>query len=429
MSSKCNLCDEVIGIVALSIKCHTCDGVYHCECLNITQQQFAGFTREQKSRWKCLPCSNITRRDRSNSASLNRSVYISTNCDDDAMNMSCDNVEQPTLSPNSSSGSTSTIIADGGDAQTASIGDLSAFSLVLNNTLKGWRSDMDRTMATFTDDIRGSLRSWREEIENSISKFNDGIKSTLSEIKQDMSNLRSEQEELKERVRAVARNVSDLTSSVQFQADEHKDLKDRVNTIARSSSDQSQILINNLEQKLDSLEQQARNCNVEICNVPEKRGENLLQLIDTIGNAINFPTSQRDIISIHRVQHAQQTNNTNNRPKNIIVKFTTRIIRDNLLSAFRLAKGLKTDQIGISGSPTKIYINEHLTLKTKQLFRKSKDAAKQHDFKYVWVKNSTILVRERDGIPSFAVRTVDDIRKISSANKSPPLIAQNNSVQ
>ena len=144
--------------------------------------------------------------------------------------------------------------------------------------------------------------------------------------------------------------------------------------------------------------------------------------MELLGTAINFPTSQKDIISIHRVQHAQQTSN---RPKNIIVKFSSRIIRDNLLSAYRLAKELKSDQIGISGSPTRVYINEHLTLKTKQLFRQCKEAAKQNNFKYVWVKNSTVLVRERDGTASFAIRTLDDIRKIKNGGNTQQGDAQN----
>lgn len=284
---------------------------------------------------------------------------------------------------------------------------------------------MDHAMAKFTFDIKTTLRGWREEMEISMTKFNDSIQSSITDMKQEMDTLRSAHNKLGEHVSSVVHDVSELKSSVQFLAAEQKDLQERVEIIARHSSDQSHSLVRNLELKIDSLEQQARNCNIEICNVPERRGEDLIRIMEQLGTAVKFPILQKDVISIHRVQHAQQTSN---KPKNIIVKFGTRITRDNLLSAYRLAKELKTDQIGISGSPTRIYLNEHLTLKTKQLFRACKEAAKKHDYKYVWIKNSTILVRERDGMASFAVRALDDIRKIKSGDKTPPPVGTQNSV-
>ncbi|KAF9818223.1 hypothetical protein SFRURICE_003964 [Spodoptera frugiperda] len=420
MSNICSHCNEDIGSPALALKCRTCDDIYHCECLNITRQQLIGFSREQKAEWKCHPCSNITQRGRQNSASLNSSVYIPANCED-AINMSCDNLEQQPWSPNSSLRTPSTIVT-GTASNSPGIDSLGIISQELNKTLKGWRSDMDHTMAKFTNDIKTTLRGWREEMKISMTEFSENIQRSITDMKQEMVSLRSEHDKLKDYVSTVAQDVSELKSSVQFQAAEGKDLRDRVDNITRQSTELSQSLARNLEQKIETLEQQARNCNIEISNVPERRGEDLIRMMEQIGTSVKFAIQQKDIVSIHRVQHAQPISN---KPKNIIVKFSTRIIRDNLLSAYRLAKELKSDQIGITGSPTRIYLNEHLTLKTKQLFRACKEAAKQHDYKYVWVRNSAILVRERDGTASFAVRTLDDIRKITGGVKTPPVNTQN----
>ncbi|VVC87115.1 unnamed protein product [Leptidea sinapis] len=76
--------------------------------------------------------------------------------------------------------------------------------------------------------------------------------------------------------------------------------------------------------------------------------------------------SKKNVNSIQRVPHANQQNNR--QLKNIIVKFTTRILRDNILSAFRKAGGVRSEQIGIQGQSQIIYMNEHLTLKYKRLF-------------------------------------------------------------
>ncbi|KAJ8706827.1 hypothetical protein PYW07_012905 [Mythimna separata] len=209
--------------------------------------------------------------------------------------------------------------------------------------------------------------------------------------------------------------MSCVKHSLQFHADEQIDLKKRVESMSRLQKDQSVTSTTYLESKIEALEQQARQCNLEICNIPDKRGENLLQLLGSIGEAINFSIPQKDVISIHRVPHAHQQTN---RPKNIVVKFSTRILRDNVLSAYRLAKSLKTEQVGIPGSSTNIYINEHLTLRNKILFRKCKEAAKLHQFNYVWIKNCTILVRKKDGDAAFAVRSEADIARINSNFKN-----------
>ncbi|KAH9631917.1 hypothetical protein HF086_000254 [Spodoptera exigua] len=420
MSNSCSHCNEGVGSRAPALICCTCKDMYHCECLNITPQQFVGFSQEQKAEWKCHSCSNITQRGRHNSTSLNCSVYIPANYED-AINMSCDNLEQLSGSPNPSSSTPSTIVT-GTASNSPEIDSVGIISQELNKTLKDWSSDMDHKIAKFTNDIKTTLHCWREEMMISIAEMKENFQHSITDMKQEMVSLRSEQDKLKEHVSTVAHDVSELKSSVQFQAAENNDLRDRVENITRHSSEQTQSIVRTLEQKIDSLEQQARNCNIEISNVPERRGEDLIRMMEQMGAAVKFAIQQKDIISIHRVQHAQHTSN---RPKNIIVKFSTRITRDNFLSAYRLAKELKSDQIGITGSPARIYLNEHLTLKTKQLFRTCKEAAKQHDFKYVWIRNSTILVRERDGMASFAVRTLDDIRKITSGVKTATVTTQN----
>lgn len=194
---------------------------------------------------------------------------------------------------------------------------------------------------------------------------------------------------------------------------EHKECEKRINDMINNSGGQT---ITKLEAKIDSMEQQARLCNVEVCNLPEKRNENLLAIIEAIGNAVKFPLSQNDIVAIHRVPHAHQNDK---KPKNIIVKLKSLVIRDNLLSAYRKSKGIKTDQIGISGALTSIYLNEHLTLKNKTLFREARKLANEYGFKYVWVRNATILVRKQDGTSAFAIRSDVDLGKIVNGTKTP----------
>ncbi|KOB69016.1 Zinc finger DNA binding protein [Operophtera brumata] len=199
-------------------------------------------------------------------------------------------------------------------------------------------------------------------------------------------------------------DVSHLKESVQYCSGEHEQRSKRIEDVAAASrSVEASPAIASLEAKLDSLEHQARQCNLELCNVPEKRNENLQALISYIRAALNVSIPSQDIISIHRVPQAQLDGRI---PNNIpIVKLTTRIKRDNVLGAYRRAKTSKSDQLHIAGTPARIYMTEHLTLKHKRLFRMCREVAKNNHFKYVWVRHSSILARERDDAPAFVIRT------------------------
>lgn len=100
------------------------------------------------------------------------------------------------------------------------------------------------------------------------------------------------------------------------------------------------------------------------------------------------------------------------KPKNIVVKFTTQILRDNFIAATRLRKGITSDEIKLGGNPQNIYINEHFTLKNKRLLRQTKEIAKQMGFRFVWVKNGIILVRADVSAAAFIIRSEEDLFKI-----------------
>lgn len=175
--------------------------------------------------------------------------------------------------------------------------------------------------------------------------------------------------------------------------------------------EEQQKIVTQLQNKIDTMEQHARQCNIEIGNLPERRGENLNQLMENLFGLIKQPINTRDIVAVHRVPHA---NPKNPHPKNIIVELSSRTLRDNLIAASKLCKGITSDRIDITGVSQRIYINEHLTLKNKTLFREARLAAKSSGHRFVWVRHGTILVRESETSPVFAVRSTEDLRKIKS---------------
>lgn len=284
-------------------------------------------------------------------------------------------------------------------------------------------ADINLKMDLLRSDLDGTLKLITEKITNiqsdlaAVTLVTSNITTELNSLKSDYSSLGKKVSDLSQNHMALTQEVAQLKTSLQHAVDEQSDLRTKINSFCTQgiSSDVVCSTLSAIEMKMDTLEQQARNCNVELCNVPDKRNENLITIIESVCLKINFPLQQKDIIAIHRVPHAHKDNN---KPKNIIIKLSSRILRDNLLSAFRLAKGINSDQLGLSGNSQRIYMHEHLTLKKKQLFRETREAARKHAFKYVWVKHGTILVRETDSTAAMAIHSSSDIKKIKSGNGS-----------
>nr|CAH7762183.1 unnamed protein product [Callosobruchus chinensis] len=59
----------------------------------------------------------------------------------------------------------------------------------------------------------------------------------------------------------------------------------------------------NLQNRLNDMEQHSRTYNIEIQGVPEKRNENLMEIVKDIGKHVNCDTNADKVDYIHRVQH------------------------------------------------------------------------------------------------------------------------------
>lgn len=370
-----------------TLQCSVCKGKYHCECLNMTTGQSKNLSRQYKAAWKCPSCTNVTRRARSN---INTPVRCYTELPPDdraAMDTSCDIIDQD-LCPSRG------LDTGRSDNSLPSMGSIDYKMLFTN--------------------LETTLSQLRKDINNDMRQMHGEVQSTLASIQKEIQTIRMEQSGLKQEVSDIREDIVALQTSCQSHSVDHEVLKKRVDELQSPASVYPHTALSNLEIKIDTLEQQARQCNIEISNLPERRNENLSAIVEAIGHVLKSPVSLSNVVAVHRVPHAHHQTT---RPKNIILKFASRLQRDNLLSAFRKAKSLKTDQVGITGTITSIYLNEHLTLRKKQLFRKTRETANNQNFKYVWVRNGTIMVRERDGSTAFAIRGESDLDKIKTQTK------------
>ncbi|XP_059059109.1 uncharacterized protein LOC131852462 [Achroia grisella] len=247
-------------------------------------------------------------------------------------------------------------------------------------------------------------------VKSSMSDELPKISATLSDINTSLLRVKTNNNNLEDSVSNFTARLSDIVNSLNTMYQRQDSLEQRLNAVEvnNKSLNQSSDLIKALETKINYMEQQGRDCNIEMSNVPENRNENLMLIATTLGTVINQKIEQSDIVFIHRVPHASRDDT---RPMNIIVKFASKFLRDSVLVACR-RKRINTELLSVTGPVQYIYVNEHLTVNNKLLFRECRQKAKDHNYKYVWVKKGVVLVRKTDHSRVLAVRTMHDIANI-----------------
>ncbi|XP_063838045.1 uncharacterized protein LOC135087134 [Ostrinia nubilalis] len=271
-------------------------------------------------------------------------------------------------------------------------------------------------MEDFYNKIMTSFNLALESQNKNIKCALDGIGENLSDFKKQMSDINSsikkisdEHSVLKNDI-SVLKSVSDSnTQRVSMMANEIADLQSTASQI----SDQLRLK-----------EQQGRINNLEITGIPVTRGENLNNIIHTIAKKVGFALLPTDIDYIHRVRRFNSTGTDNSskvdsKPShdsstipNIIVRFTQRQRKNELLAAVRARRGMTTVDVGLDGPSSTIYVSDHLAPHNKLLYKQTRILAKQNDYKYVWLSDCKIFVRKNDASRVQLVSCEADLNKL-----------------
>lgn len=209
----------------------------------------------------------------------------------------------------------------------------------------------------------------------------------------------------------IMQAINELKSSIEFCSNKIDDFEKKLNVYSEKIK-----LIEPIKEKCDAMqikvedyEQRSRLNNIEIVGIPEKQNENLLQMVTVqLSKTIQCPIAEQDIDSIHRVA---SYGHSNNKPKNVIVRFVSKLKKDKILACARKFKNLAANNLNFSETNS-VYINDHLSPTNKLLLRKVREAANENNFKYVWVRQCRIFVRKNDNSPIIIINSERDVIKI-----------------
>lgn len=214
-----------------------------------------------------------------------------------------------------------------------------------------------------------------------FEEFTKKITTQMNKIESKISLNTTQYKEIKEMLDDMKTSLDMMnTKQAQLQEENDKLKKD----LEELKTDQ--------EDRIDFLENRSRNSNLEIRNIPETKGENVISIIQKIGQAIGIgQIMEGDIQVAHRVD----TKKKGIRP--IIAHMASRYMRNKWLHNYRKSPGkLSTKTIHQNLPDQPIYINEHITVRKKLLLNEAKELAKVNHIKYVWVKDGFILLKKND---------------------------------
>lgn len=167
---------------------------------------------------------------------------------------------------------------------------------------------------------------------------------------------------------------------------------------------------NNLQDQL------SRQNNLELSGVPSRGGENLNTILSDLCKKVGFILQDTDIDTIHRVRPFFNTGSERNkeglRHPSIIIRFTQRRRKDQLIAAVRARRGITTADIGIPGPAYNLYLNDHLTPANKLLLKRARELKVKCSYSYLWVRDCKILIRKNDKSGIIRISKESDLQKI-----------------
>ncbi|XP_026742890.1 uncharacterized protein LOC113504672 [Trichoplusia ni] len=234
----------------------------------------------------------------------------------------------------------------------------------------------------------------------------------MSEMREMLQEFKLQQDEKYDKLFSVVNGIRD---SLDFLTTQHEDLKLQVKVL-ESEREGNLKHINDLEGKIENMEQSARSTCIEIRNIPCCKSETKPSLLNTVietGKLLNVAIQLRDVKDVFRIKTKDPA------VKPIIVDFTSVLLKDDFLRKFRNhiknSYKITTEHLKISGPAKRIYISENLSAKNKRLFFLARDAAKTNQFEFCWVSHGRIYVRERPGSPHLQVKNESDLASIVKA--------------
>ena len=174
-----------------------------------------------------------------------------------------------------------------------------------------------------------------------------------------------------------------LEKQIQTEKEERDKLEDRFYTI------------------ITPIEVEKRSKNLELHGLIESEIENCKELVKEILSKVSpKPT---EITNCYRTGFKFKRNGERNTSRPILIHFISQEHRDTIFASRNNLKKIED---------TSLYLNQNLPPYLRMLRGKANWIRKQKGYKYLWIKNATLLVRKDEGSNVISIKKISDLEKI-----------------
>ncbi|KAI5652174.1 hypothetical protein NE865_00512 [Phthorimaea operculella] len=272
--------------------------------------------------------------------------------------------------------------------------------------------------STWTSKTAKKKQDWRCQAcrANNVVPTQESINAVLAEIKafrNDFANLQAGFKTIQDDTHTTSQTVVQLNQRLGAMEEQFASFSSVKSELTQVQADllEAKTTIANLENDNKVRDQLSRMNNIELSGVPVASGQNLHTIFRDICAKVGFELRDSDIDTIHRVRRFPAAEaNTKPRTPAIIIRFTQRRRKDQLLAAVRVRRDLTTQDVGLPGPPAPLYLNEHLTPANKQLLKLARDAKKEFNYQHLWVRDCKIMMRKSDTSKFIHISQESDIK-------------------
>ncbi|KAI8129590.1 hypothetical protein CVS40_1408 [Lucilia cuprina] len=235
---------------------------------------------------------------------------------------------------------------------------------------------------------------------------------SLDAVNTKLNTLQSNLQEIKSQIEILVSSVNSLHS--QMKNDVQVALSTITNSISTLVSQVNELnerdkikekQINDLDNRINKIDQQMISQNIEIKNVENKQIKPI-DVVKKIATTLNVEISERDINQAFRLK---------NQDNKIIVEFfslSKKVELMNKIQRHRIDANIINSDDKNSSTTKYIYINDELTYYYRRLLWITKTKAREAHWKFVWVRNGKIFARKSENSPSIVINNSTDIESI-----------------
>ncbi|XP_063536684.1 uncharacterized protein LOC134746270 [Cydia strobilella] len=381
---KCAGCDDPLYINE-KLDCSKCHLAFHYQCCRIDELQFNNLTFTQKAGWICPNCYGSARKGENQNTPIRNQFMLeaAAQLTDVDMKTPVSWVTQRQRSNKEHA-------------------DQSQSRLLYQS---GNRSHQCLTKEDVRDVVCTELRNILSE---EITKvLNRSVSAHLQDVKAEITGLKEEIGKVKDSMDFINLQFEDIKKDTHHTSQECKRLTREVEVLQATNTE--------LNQRITQIEQHSRACNVEIQCLPEHRSENLVTVIMQLAKTVSCDIKEDDI---HHCTRTAKLDAASSRPRSVVVQMKSPITRDRLLaSVIKFNKTHKDDKLnsshlGLGGDKVPIYVAEHLSPYNRELHKAARKAAKDKNYKFVWVRSGRIFIRKDETSQAIVLKDLSSISRL-----------------